>query len=407
MKPQKSENEKEIEIGNSDLTSPIFQKLTWNDKSVERINIENNFFRAMIDQLPDRIFCKDIECRFLINNRAHLKALGDKTQEEVLGKTDFDFRSSETAEKFYNDDLTVIKTGNSIENEEELTIDKHGVESWRLVTKVPLFDSEKKVIGLIGISRDITERKKNLEAIKKQNEELSLINSEKDKLFSIIAHDLRSPFQGFIGLSKVLSEEYSSFSIRQLQTMSDSLFHSAVNLYKLLENLLEWSNVKRGGVKFNPQIINISNILRVNIELLSLSSNLKSIEIEADFPENIEVFADQKMIETVIRNLISNAVKFTNKGGKIVVSINNESPDILEVSIKDTGVGIPHDVIIKLFKIGEKIKTEGTEGEPSSGLGLFLCDEFITKHNGKIWVESEVDRGSTFSFSLPKKVDIH
>ncbi|MDP2301751.1 MAG: PAS domain-containing sensor histidine kinase [Ignavibacteria bacterium] len=385
------------------ISTTMLNEMT-NAQTSERIIIENNFFRTLIDQLPDRIFCKDKECRFLINNKAHLKALGNKTQQEVIGKTDFDFRPKEVAAKFYNDDMIVIQTGKSFEDIEELTVDNNGNESWRLVTKAPLFDLENNVIGLTGISRDITQRKQNLEAIQKQNEELKLLNAEKDQLFSIIAHDLRSPFQGFIGLSEVLSKEYHSFSIKQLQAMSDELFHSAINLYKLLENLLEWSNVKRGGVKFNPQLINLSNILKANIELLSPRLNLKDIKIEADFSDNIEIFADQKMIESVIRNLISNAIKFTDKGGKITVYLNDEFTDYVEVFVKDTGVGIPPDVLTKLFKIGEKVTRVGTDGEPSTGLGLFLCDEFINKHNGSIQVESEVDRGTTFSFRLPKVV---
>jgi len=364
----------------------------------------NSLLRTLIDHLPDRIFYKDKESRFILNNKAHIKALGKNSQGEVFGKTDFDFRPACDAEKFIEDDRQVIRTGIKIENKEELTVDISGGTHWCLVSKVPVTDSNKNIIGLIGISRDITERKKNEEAIKRQNEELTLINAEKDKFFSIIAHDLRSPFQGFINLTKLMCEEYSSFSKEQMLEMNNSMHKSAINLYKLLENLLEWSSVKRGTVKYKPAKINICTVINANLEMLIQVATLKEIEIQQNLPASLHTFADEKMIGTVVRNLISNAIKFTERGGKIfIAAIENEAGDI-EIKVKDTGLGIDGSNINKLFRIDEKINTEGTEGEPSTGLGLFLCNEFIRKHNGTIKVESEVGVGSTFTVTLPKQI---
>lgn len=364
----------------------------------------NGLLRTLIDQLPDRIFYKDKESRFIINNKAHIKALGKNSQEEVYGKTDFDFRPACDAEKFFKDDMQVIRTGFKIENKEELTVDISGDTHWCLVTKVPVRNANNDIVGLIGISRDITERKENEEAIKRQNEELKLVNAEKDKFFSIIAHDLRSPFQGFISLTKMMSEEYSSFSEKQMLEMNNSMHQAAINLYKLLENLLEWSNVKRGTVKFTPVNVNLCKVIKVNIELLSQVAINKGIEIISIIPPSLMLSADEKMIASVVRNLLSNAIKFTKRGGRVIVKADETGNDTINFSVEDTGRGIHKNVIDKLFKINEKINTEGTEGEPSTGLGLIICKEFIKMHNGTIKVESDTGKGSIFSVYLPRSL---
>ncbi len=249
---------------------------------------------------------------------------------------------------------------------------------------------------------DITGRKIQEDAIKKQNEELHLINAEKDKFFSIIAHDLRSPFQGFIGLSKKMSEDYSSYSINELIRMNDSLHKSALNLYKLLENLLEWTIISRGKMEYKLERINVSAVINSSIEPYHQIANQKEIEIVKDCPFELFIYSDFNLVGTIIRNLVSNAVKFTNRGGRILITAKEKGFDKVEISVADTGIGIPDDIIPKLFKIDERVNKEGTEGEPGTGLGLVLCTELLKKQKSKITIESEVGKGSTFSFILPE-----
>ncbi len=234
----------------------------------------------------------------------------------------------------------------------------------------------------------------------KQNKELLKLNAEKDKFFSIIAHDLRSPLGGFMSLTELMTNESTEFSIEEQKELLFNLFQSAGNIFNLLENLLEWAQMQRGLIPFNPQLLSLNDTVNECIGLVNETARKKSIDITHNIDTNIKLFADSNMIQTVIRNLVSNAIKFTSKGGKINVfaEINEEH---LEISIKDSGIGMSPLLLENLFRIDAKNNREGTEGELSTGLGLILCKDFIEKHNGSIWAKSEVGIGSTFTFSIP------
>jgi signal transduction histidine kinase len=237
--------------------------------------------------------------------------------------------------------------------------------------------------------------------IYRQNKELKELNATKDKFFSIIAHDLRNPFTGFLGLTKMMQEEIKLLSTNEIEDMVGLLNTSANDLMSLLENLLEWAKMQRGITSFNPvQFLLTGSILNC-IKHSSDSVRKKEITTKINIPADLKAFADIQMFETVLRNLFSNAVKFTPKGGKVTVSARKENNNFLEVAVSDTGIGMNNDLKDKLFQISEKTGRQGTEGEPSSGLGLIICKDFIEKHGGKIWVESEEGKGTTFYFNLP------
>ena len=251
--------------------------------------------------------------------------------------------------------------------------------------------------------RDISERKKAMLIIQKQNIQLQKLNATKDKYFSIIAHDLKSPFQGFIGLTELMGEEISSFSATQLLTYIQSMNSTARNLYKLLSNLLEWSLMQQGALSFNPVEIALSEVVAQNIDIIIKRGEQKGIKLIFDLADDQKVWADEAMLNSILRNLLSNAVKFTSRGGEVIVSAKKTDNNIVEIAIRDTGLGISPDLISKLFKIEEKVGQKGTEGEESTGLGLLLCKEFVEKHDGKIWVVSEEGKGSTFYFTLQER----
>jgi signal transduction histidine kinase/ligand-binding sensor domain-containing protein len=231
--------------------------------------------------------------------------------------------------------------------------------------------------------------------------ELYELNASKDKFFSIIAHDLRGPLSAFVGATQVLTEDILTMEKEEIMDISLSMKASATNIYKLLENLLEWSRFVRGQLDFNPEKFNLKKIIEACIDVLSEYALKKRIEIAIIIPDEIEVSADNHMFDTVIRNLVSNAIKFTPAGGKISVTADCKSDHSIEVEIIDSGIGMPPELKNKLFMLNEKTSRKGTEGEPSTGLGLLLCKEFIEKHGGKIWVESEEGKGSIFKFNLP------
>ncbi len=261
-----------------------------------------------------------------------------------------------------------------------------------------------KVIGGSFFSSDITERKIAEDKIKNAHDELKKINSEKDKFFSIIAHDLRSPFHGLLNLSEMMAYDSESFSITKFVKISKLLNDSSKNLYQLLSNLLEWAQVQRGVIDFELKENQLYEIVTQSIEPITQTALEKEITIVNKVSEDLMVVVDGRMINTVVRNLISNAVKFTKKNGVITIKAEKSEGDITTVSVADTGVGMSKEEIDKLFKIGEKVNSKGTAGETGTGLGLILCKEFVEKHGGIIWVESEEDLGSTFSFTIPVNI---
>lgn len=259
------------------------------------------------------------------------------------------------------------------------------------------------IVGATVFVKDISERKRSEMEIKFKNEQLIDLNSTKDKFFSIIAHDLRSPFNSFLGLTQIMAEELPSLTMSQVQEIAISMSKSATNLYRLLENLLQWSRMQQGAIPFNPETVQLASIVDESIEMIQEAAKSKGIDIVTTIPGGLNVFADTNLFQTVVRNLVSNAVKFTPKGGKVNLSAKITDDKNIEISIRDTGIGMSKAMVDNLFRIDVQTSRKGTEGEPSTGLGLILCKEFIEKHGGKIWVESEIGKGSKFYFTLPCK----
>jgi signal transduction histidine kinase len=234
-----------------------------------------------------------------------------------------------------------------------------------------------------------------------QKNELQKINAEKDKFFSIIAHDLRSPFNSFLGLTEIMAEELPSLSLEQAQEIAKSMSKSANNLHRLLENLLQWSRMQQGAIPYNAEILQLDLLVAESIEMIYEPAKSKGIEIVTTINNDIKVLADPNMLQTVIRNLISNAVKFTQRDGKVYVSANVNADHITQISIQDTGIGMNRELLNNMFRIDVKTSRKGTDNEPSTGLGLLLCKEFVEKHGGRIWAESEEGKGSVFRFTIP------
>jgi PAS domain S-box-containing protein len=248
-----------------------------------------------------------------------------------------------------------------------------------------------------------TELNKRVEAEKRINEyvkQLEETNASKDKFFSIIAHDLKSPFSGFLNLTKILSEQLNFMTINEISEMSSALKESANTLFKLLENLLEWSRIQRGLIKHKPEKLSLNYIAKNNIDIQYETAKQKKIEILNKINEDIEVYADVSMVNTILRNLLSNAVKFSFEDGFVEIEAITKD-DFAVVSVKDSGIVIPKDKLDKIFNIGESYTNPGTSGEPSTGLGLVLCKEFVQLNGGRISVNSTEGSGSIFTFTLP------
>jgi PAS domain S-box-containing protein len=378
------------------------QSISDSEQFEEALASERNLLRNMIDNIPDRIYAKDLNSRFIICNNALVKRMGMSDVEDIIGKSDFDLVPQDLAAQYFANEQEIIKSGIPLINHEESMGIVEGKSRWNLATKVPLRNTAGNIIGIIGIGRDITDRKLAEEEINFKNELLQTINAEKDKFFSILAHDLKGPLSAFLGATQILSEEIQNMSLEEIKEISVSMKESASNIYGLLENLLEWSRLKRGMMEYNPVKLSLKERAIASTQVLNESARKKGIIIINSLSDNLEIVADSHMLETIIRNLVSNAIKFTPAGGEIKIASDFSADHSVVVKVSDSGIGIPVTMIHKLFHLNENTKRKGTEGEPSTGLGLLLCKEFIDKHGGKIWVESVVGKGSTFNFSIPK-----
>jgi PAS domain S-box-containing protein len=385
--------------GNIIGTFGISRDVTKRKQAEEELAQEQYLMRTLMDNLPDHIYFKDNESHFLRVNKALAQFLGLNDPAQAIKKTDFDFFTGEHALQAYEDEQKIIRTGQLLSTEEKETHHDRP-DTWVSTIKLPLSDKDGNIIGTFGISRDITKNKLAEEEIKLKNELLQIINSEKDKFFSILAHDLRGPLSAFVSATQIIAEEIQTMGIEEIKEITLSMKTSATNIYSLLENLLEWSRLRRGVMDFIPEKINLKKKIEECVAVLSESARKKGIEILISIPEIIDVLADSLMFDTVIRNLISNAIKFTPVGGKVTLTAGYIEDHTVEIKISDSGIGMTPELKDKLFLLNEKTSRKGTEGEPSTGLGLLLCKEFIEKHNGRIRVESEVGKGSTFSFTI-------
>lgn len=254
--------------------------------------------------------------------------------------------------------------------------------------------------AILGTAFDVTRQKFNEEKVKNYTEELKNLNANKDKFFSIIAHDLKSPFSALLGYSDFLVEDFDELSEDEIREYSLNINTVAKNVYELLENLLEWSRIQTGRRKFHPEKLQLADSAGKVIELFKDAAINKSISLTAQIEESAEVFADMNMLFTVMRNLVSNAIKFTSIGGSVIIKAESVGRE-MSISVEDTGVGMRKVDMEKLFKITSSYSTVGTAQETGTGLGLILCKELVEKNKGTISAASEEGKGSAFTFTVP------
>ena len=254
---------------------------------------------------------------------------------------------------------------------------------------------------------ELAESNQQLELENREKEKRELILNElletKNRFFSIIAHDLRGPLSSTASLTEVLAESPDEFSQSEIQEILVNVHKSNKRIYGLLENLLDWAKLQLGTMQFELETLAIDKVISDTFEYLRSQANQKQISVKLELDSKTQVYADKNMLSAAIRNLISNAIKFSHSGGEILVKTELKSPDnkIVHVTITDHGIGIPEDVVDTIFNLDRKYHSEGTAGEPSTGLGLLLVKELVEKNNGQVAVVSSLDEGSTFTITLP------
>lgn len=381
-------------LQNSRLEKEIIER-----KRVEQaLEDSRQKYRDLVQLLPETIYETDFSGKIVYLNNTGLKLFG--------------YEPADLKKDFYIDQLISPDSQEEIRSHIESLFGytKANKGIMRAITKsgnifpisihsVPIMLNNK-CVGTRGIIIDLTEQKQYEDKLQKNAEDLQALNHSKDMFFSIIAHDLRSPFTTFLGFTEILDEEIDSLPKNELHNIVTYMRSSALNLYQLLENLLEWSLFHREITSFGPENVRLLTVVQNCAGGIADTSRLKDLDLKIEIPEDIMVEADVHMLQTIIRNLLSNAIKFTSRGGSVKVSASETEDNRVKIAISDTGIGIKPEMLEKIFLFNTNNKTKGTEGELSTGLGLILCKEFVEKHGGKIWVDSEENKGSTFSFTI-------
>ena len=378
----------------------------------DALRLERNLLRTLIDNLPDFIYVKDAEGRYLLNNQAHLRSIGARGQDSVLGKTSYDFHPNELGRKYEQDERAIVETGKPLYNREEPALHKDsGVVRWHLTSKIPLQDIEGKVTAVVGISRDITERKEleqrlreNFAALQTSREQLERLNEQKDRLMSVLSHDLRSPFTSILGFCDILLEDAETLTSSERTQFTTFIRDSARRQLTLLNQLLDWSRLETGRVSFDMKEVDLKAIAAECVEGHLGLAMRKAIILRSTLQRRMTVRGDVSMLGQVFNNLISNALKFTPLGGSITVDQTEGAEQEWVVRVSDSGIGIPKKDLKRLFKVEEKYTRRGIQGEEGTGLGLSVVDEIVRKHSGSITVESEEGHGTTFTIRLPRLV---
>ncbi len=404
----------------------IIHDITERKQAESKLQISEERYRNLFERVPVGVYRSTPAGEVIDANPVLVKMMGAASIEELM---------KQNVMEFYKNPLDRLSWKNLIESNE--IIYNYEVELKTFDGRIIWVNDSSRAISdnsnilyYEGVIEDVTERKNNKErldelvndlmksknTIEKQilelnklnkkllvsEKELIQLNASKDKFFSIIAHDLKSPFSGFLGVTAMLSEDIDEMEKPEIQEMATALHNSSRYIYELLQNLLNWSKVQGGIIEIKHEPINLNEIFQDNVGIIRGNAEQKNINVIVEINEDITAYFDTNVLNTVIRNLLANAVKFTYQGGTISLSANRDNNSQVVISVKDNGVGINTESLSNLFKIDVQNRiTLGTSNEKGTGLGLILCKELLGKCNTEMIIETEEGRGSKFSFAVP------
>lgn len=354
-------------------------------------------YKRLFESAKDGLLIMDAETFQVIDVNSSLIQMLGSSYDELLGKKLWEFDVFKNNPLVKDALLELQVTG--FVRLDDVTVETNDgqIMNAEIVSNAFMVENKKMIQCDI---RDVTERKKTDQALKETVTKLREDNSNKDKFFSIIAHDLRRPFGCIIGYSNLLAENVHEQRYDKIEEYATIVQNSSWRAMDLLMNLVEWSQSQMGRISFKPADVELSSIVVEVAELSRDFARQKSINLTWNVPNGIMFYADRAMICIILRNLVSNAVKFTNQGGNVVINAH-QTPHEVMFSVNDDGIGMDTSTIEKLFRSDERYTTFGTQREMGTGLGLLLCKEFVEKHGGKIWVESHLGKGSSFYFTIP------
>lgn len=377
-------------------------------------------FNSMFENLPVPLYIRKLDGAIIEANEAlrnlsgycinelRARRITDLVPPRMRAEAECYIRSNSTEDKGSCQLLLLNKKGHEIPVEISIAKTEDGILAvLNDITERRNSENEfRKILEEMAYNRDLVEESaaqvaRSNQQLEQSENELREINASKDKFFSIIAHDLKSPFTALLGFSEFIAEQSDDLSPEEIKEFGKQIYVSAKSLFNLLENLLNWSRIQTGRMEFQPSDFTFNSVLNEIKNLYGMNLSRKSIKLIDKISEPFEIYADKNMINTVIRNLVSNAVKFTPQGGTIEIDSRVRDDGFLVVSVLDSGIGIEEKDLGKLFRIDVHHTTEGTDHEKGTGLGLILCKELIEKNGGKIWVASNPGKGTSFSFSIP------
>ena len=360
-------------------------------------------YRFLTENVGDIIWQIDKDYNYIYVSPSVENILG-YTPEEIIGKSFYGFLTPGSA-----DYLNEIEEKQKFEIQHNFLksgvyelqhIKKDGSLVWCEVHSSPLYTPDGRLIFSQGVTRDINARKESERKLKDYAAELKELNATKDRFFSIISHDLKSPFNGLIGMTQEFKDNARDFSYEEIARFGKEMNDAVISTYRLLENLLEWSRVQLDQIQFLPENVRLKDEVEKLIDLFNTNASQKDITLANNVNEECIVYADLNMLSVILRNLLVNAIKFTHLGGSVEVS-SECGRNVVLISASDNGIGMAEEARKKLFRQDTVYSTYGTEKEKGTGLGLLLCREFVEKHNGEIWAESELGKGTRIIFTLP------
>lgn len=355
-------------------------------------------FKNMANTAPVMIWISDVEGLFSFVNNVWLDYSGGESGSQ-LGMNWLNNVHPEDLQKLLDDYQSALRTRESFSVEIRF-MNKRGNYEWMLIKGKPRYGDENLYMGFIGSCINIQEQKKIEAKMSNLNNDLVQTIATKDKFFSIISHDLRSPLSGLMGILDILNSSYETLDDNEKREIIFDANVVSKTTYSLMENLLEWSRIQTGIINYQPEPLRIDRLINNVASLYEQNLKSKGIKFNINIKPDLLAFADKSMTETILRNLISNAIKFTYPDGTIEVSSEIDD-DMVVIKVKDSGVGIDEEIIPNLFRVGVSSSTKGTAKESGTGIGLIICKELAEKQQGKIWVESKLNIGSTFYFSVP------
>lgn len=396
-----SEELQHVHIATLNLLEDLHRENESRKKTEEILRASEERYKAVTQTANDAIITTN-GMGFILNWNKGAERIFGYRENEMLGENLSVILPKKLQHKHeaYFSDLNNYKSKDVFGKTMELIANKRNGVEFPVELTLSLWENagDKFVTAII---RDITQRKNAEDEIQKSHERLKLINNEKDKLFSIIAHDMKSPINGFLALTKMMTDDIRDLSLDEISKIAHTLNRSAINIFKLLENLLQWSRMQLGGIVFTPRNITLYPFVEDCLQIFSDQIEQKGVKVLNNISDGTEIFGDSAMLQTVFRNIISNAIKYSQPGGTVIISMESFESNKYLIHVKDEGTGIDENLFPILFKLDEMKLRKGTSGEPGTGLGLIICKDFIERNGGELWVKSSIGNGADFYFTLP------